>query len=44
VALATAAQRRMNGFKAQSLANTAWAFAKAEQFDVNVFKALAKST
>ena len=39
--LATAAQRRMDGFVPQALANTAWAFAKAGQKNELLFAALA---
>ena len=40
-ALAGAAERRLGGFSAQALANTAWAFATASQRDALLFAALA---
>ena len=40
-ALAVAAERRMDGFNPQELANTAWAFATAGQKDASLFAALA---
>jgi len=40
-ALATAAERRVHGFKPQELANTAWAFVTAGQNDASLFAALA---
>ena len=42
-ALATTAQRRMGNFKPQELANTAWAFATADQKDALLFAALSTS-
>ena len=42
-ALARAAERRMCEFKAQELANTAWAFATASQPDTSLFTALARA-
>ena len=41
MAMARAAERCMSDFKAQELANTAWAFAKAGQSDVQLFVAMA---
>ena len=41
-ALAKMAERRLDQFNAQELANTAWAFATAGQQDEQLFKALAK--
>ena len=40
-ALATAAERRMDDFNSQELANTAWAFTTADQGDASLFAALA---
>ena len=36
------AERRLDKFKVQNLANTAWAFAKVGQEDEQLFKALAR--
>ena len=41
-ALAKMAERRLDQFNAQELANTAWAFATAGQQDEQLFKAVAK--
>ena len=41
--LARAAERRMAGFNAQDLANTAWAFATADQPDAQLFMRLART-
>ena len=43
VALAGAAHRRVHEFNAQSLANTAWAFATADQSHALLFAALARA-
>eukprot|EP00746_Dinoflagellata_sp_MGD_P148845 gnl/MRDRNA2_/MRDRNA2_80993_c1_seq1.p1 gnl/MRDRNA2_/MRDRNA2_80993_c1~~gnl/MRDRNA2_/MRDRNA2_80993_c1_seq1.p1 ORF type:complete len:117 (+),score=27.19 gnl/MRDRNA2_/MRDRNA2_80993_c1_seq1:447-797(+) len=40
-ALAVVTQRHMKDFKSQGLANTAWAFAAASQYDVLMFALLA---
>ena len=40
-ALARAAERWVGEFNAQSLANTAWTFAKVRQLDEKLFAALA---
>ena len=40
-ALASIAERRVGDFSAQGLANTAWAYAKAEQSDALLFVVLA---
>ncbi len=40
--LARMAERRLDGFKAQHLANTAWALAAVGQEDEQLFKALAR--
>ena len=42
-ALAGAAERRLGGFSAQELANTAWAFATASQREAPLFAALASA-
>ena len=42
-ALARAAERRLGEFNAQELANTAWAFATADQPDALLFAALARA-
>ena len=42
-ALATAAERRVGEFNAQELANTAWAFVTASQWNVPLFVALARA-
>ena len=42
-ALAGAKERRLGGFSAQQLANTAWAFATASQRDALLFQALART-
>ena len=41
-ALAKMAERRLDQFNAQDLANTAWAFATVGQQDEQLFKALAR--
>ena len=41
--LARAAERRLNEFHAQGLANTAWAFATADRPDELLFAALARA-
>ena len=41
-ALAKMAERRLDQFNAQNLANTAWTFAKAGQQQEQLFKALSK--
>ena len=42
--LARASEERMCNFKAQELANTAWAFAVASQVDNALFVALARAS
>ena len=42
--LARASERRVGGFNAQSLANTAWAFATADQMDTPLFAVLSRAT
>ena len=42
-ALAKMAERRLDQFNAQELANTAWALATAGQQDEQLFKALARA-
>ena len=42
-ALARMAERHLDKFKLQELANTAWAFAKVGQQDEQLFKAVARS-
>ena len=42
-ALATAAERHVDDFNAQELANTAWAFATASHVDAELFTALARA-
>ena len=42
MALARVAEQRVGYFKAQGLANTAWAFATAGQPDAQLFMALAR--
>ena len=41
--LAKEAGRRVGEFNAQDLANTAWAFAEADQLDVPLLEALARA-
>ena len=41
---ARASERRVGDFNAQSLANTAWAFATADQMDASLFVVLARAT
>ena len=43
IALARAAERRVGEFNAQNLANTAWAFATADQPGARLFAALARA-
>ena len=43
LALARAAEPRLDEFNAQNLANTAWAFATAGQLDEALFAALARA-
>ena len=43
-ALAIAAERRMDGFNPQGLANTAWAFARVNLLDEKLFMALARES
>ena len=42
-ALAMAAERKVNEFKEQGLANMAWAFATAKQSDGRLFRALVRA-
>ena len=42
--LARAAERRGDDFNAQSLANTAWAFATVRQWDAQLFMMLARAS
>ena len=41
-AISSMAERRLDEFKPQELANTAWAFATVGQQDEQLFKALAR--
>ena len=44
VPLATVAERRVDDFNAQELANTAWTYAKAEQSDARLLATMARMT